>query len=135
MNTLLLVGLLASASVLLSLLLLTKRRFLQRRTPVELSTIFQSDLKGTSMDYETFRRVYEAVGQSYSLDPRLIRPSDSFKDFAAFDSFVLWKGKETMEKWLDDNFVFPKSEQRAAARQVNTVNDLLRLVQQLDPKR
>src|SRR5436309_8259014 len=82
----------------------TRRRFVRGREPMDLEGLFERDVKAHGISYQTFRRVYEALGRSFSLDPRLIRPSDSFKDILAFDSWTLWMGQERMEKWLTDNF-------------------------------
>lgn len=106
-----------------------RRQFVRGREPMDLHGIFERDVRERGISYETFRRVYEALGRSFSLDPRLIRPSDSFKDILAFDSWALWVGKERMEKWLADNF-----EVREAGAPIGTVMDLLRLAQESPEK-
>jgi hypothetical protein len=98
---------------------------------MDLEVIFERDvIREHGISYETFCRVYEALGRSFSLDPRLIRPSDSFKGILAFDSWALWVGKERMEKWLTDNF-----ELTEAGAPIGTVTDLLWLVQGSREKR
>ncbi len=106
-----------------------RRQLVRGREPMDLEGLFERDVRERGISYETFHRVYEALGRSFSLDPRLIRPSDSFKDILAYDSWALWVGKERMEKWLADNF-----EVREAGAPIGTVMDLLRLAQE-SPKK
>jgi hypothetical protein len=107
-----------------------KRRFVSGRQPMDLERLFDVDVRGRGITYETLRRVYEALGRSFSLDTRLIRPSDSLRDILALDSWGLWIGQERMEKWLADNFEVSETAVPPA-----TVMDLLRLAQDSPPRR
>jgi hypothetical protein len=50
---------------------------------------------------DTFTRVFRALGEAYSLDPRLIRPDDSLKRLLDMDSWVLDAGTEKLNRWLN----------------------------------
>lgn len=102
-----------------------RRRFIKNREPLGLEQIFEREVKGHGISYGTFRRVYEVLEHSFSLDIRFVRPSDSVKDIIALDSWDLWVGKEKMEKWMAENL-----QVRADAPPIRTVMDLLRVAEE-----
>ncbi len=103
---------------------LFKERWLRGRPPEDLVRIYERDLESAEIEYDVFRRVFEALGQFYRVDPRIIRPDDSFADLDTFDSFRLWQGKERMEQWLAETFKFESSQR------IETIKDLLSAVQE-----
>jgi len=126
MKVFLFVTLLGGATIAVAFFLLKKRWSLRKRPPEDMVRIFERDVKGAGIEYDVFRRVFEALGQFYGIDPRIIRPNDSFADFDTFDSFRLWEGKERMEQWLAETFKF-ESRQR-----IETVKELLLAVQEAE---
>ena len=73
---------------------------------------------------DTFVKVFDALGDAYSIDPRLIRPEDSLKKLLDADSWVLDAGTEKMNRWLTSVGI------ESVSRQPSTVLDLLLLVEQ-----
>jgi hypothetical protein len=92
-----------------------KRAFFKARVPVELKEIY-SQVEGR-VSFETFSEVWGKVGHSFSIDPRLICPADTFKAYSRFDSWDLGKGGDALEEWLKQLHLEPPSS-------VSTVLDL-----------
>lgn len=86
--------------------------------------IYNVYIKDYKVGYETFVEVYNTLSNAYSVNPKLIRPSDSLKKFFDIDSWDLDAGTEKMEEWLVKNLKIatPKKE-------IKTVLDLLILVE------
>ena len=72
---------------------------------------------------DTFTKVFHALGEAYSVDPRLIRPEDSLKKLLDADSWVLDAGTEKLNRWLTSIGIERISDQPS------TVLDLLVLVE------
>ena len=67
---------------------------------------------------ETVHDVWTRLGAFYSLDPRLIRPTDPLRLFNDVDSWMLWRGTEALEAWLSSLELDPP------ARRPETVYEL-----------
>jgi len=52
------------------------------------------------LSLETVHEVWTRLGVFYSLDPRLIRPTDPLRLFNDVDSWMLWRGTEALEAWI-----------------------------------
>jgi hypothetical protein len=78
---------------------LTKRSFLAGRVPEPLEVAYASVKDQVS--FEVFREVLEAIGKAYGMDPRLIRPTDTFSELGKADSWVLGKGEDDLTAWVD----------------------------------
>lgn len=109
-----------SIAVLLALRSLTKRSFLRRRTASPLEDLHASVKDQVS--FEVFSEVWEAVGRAYSIDPRLIRPTDTFSELSKADSWVLGKGEDDLTAWVGKRGL-------GRPRQLSTVMDLATWVQ------
>lgn len=87
-----------------------KNEFKKRRL-IELPELYDSDIASYGINYETFKKIYNALGNSYSIDPRLIRSNDPLKKFFKIDSWDLDAGTEKMEEWLCKEFNLENSSQ------------------------
>ena len=116
---------LAGALVVVVCRVAMRRRFGRGRELMDLRAIFDGDLRTGDVSYETMCSVFDALGTSFGLDPRLIRPNDKVKDILAVDSWSLWGGKERMEVWLAENF-----DLREGTEDIQTVMDLLLFAQE-----
>ena len=72
---------------------------------------------------DTFTKVFHALGEAYSVDPRLIRPEDSLKKLLDADSWALDAGTEKLNRWLTSVGIEKVTDQPS------TVLDLLVLVE------
>lgn len=75
-----------------------RRLFVKNREPASIEGMHSSIFEQVSLD--VFRDVFVMLGDSYSLDPRLIRPDDSLQDFVRHDSWRLDIGTEKFNQWL-----------------------------------
>jgi len=57
----------------------------------------------SKVDIKVFRAVMRGVGESYSINPELIRPEDPLSRFIKADSWLLGAGTERLNDWLSDN--------------------------------
>lgn len=102
-----------------------RKQFFKDRKPTSLEDIYNTYVKDHKIKYETFAEVYKLLGDSYSVDPRLIRPTDPLKKFFDIDSWDLDVGTEKMNDWLTKTLKIetpPKKE-------IKTVLDLLIFVE------
>jgi hypothetical protein len=84
-----------------------KKAFFKARVPVELREIYSR--VEARLSFETFSEVWGKVGDSFSIDPRLIYPADTFKAYSRFDSWDLGKGGDALEEWLKQLHLEPPS--------------------------
>jgi hypothetical protein len=98
-----------------------RRRAFRGRTAVELAEMHHPH--SSKVSFETFEQVLRAVGDAYSLDPRLLRPEDQLSKLLNMDSWVLDAGTEKLNKWLRAAGV------ATAETRVSTVLDLVLLVE------
>lgn len=110
-----------AATLVLGFRFIAKRRAVGGRTPRELIELHRSIAE--KVGFETFEQVYRAIGDAYSVDPRLIRSDDSLKKLLDMDSWVLDAGTEKLNERLRALGV-EEEEQR-----ISTVLDLLLLVE------
>lgn len=123
MDTWLWIGLIGVAAILVfGFRALARRKVSSGRVPVELREIHQSI--SDKVSFETMEQVYRAIGDAYSLDPRLVRPDDPLKRLLDMDSWALDAGTEKLNVWLRATGV------EAERRQIPTILDLLVLVEQ-----
>ncbi len=120
-GTLWIIAIACGAVLIVAFKWLAKRRAFHGRTPISLEEIQKSVDDKVSL--HTFTRVFRALGEAYSIDPRLIRPDDSLKTLLDMDSWVLDAGTEKMNQWLAQDGI------DEGARKPATVLDLLLLVE------
>ena len=77
-----------------------QRRAFRQRKLRDLSEVYESEVRQRGVDRETFEDVMNAVAKCFSLDPRVIKPTDSLRAFKAMDSWYLWHGWDQLEDWL-----------------------------------
>lgn len=99
---------------------IAQKRVFKGRQPLSLEEIFDSLDQKHQIEFETFVKVYKALGEFYHVDPSIIRPEDALKIFFDIDSWDLDTGTEKMEKWLRDTFNIAWGK-----KQLLTVLDLL----------
>lgn len=86
--------------------------------------IYNVYVKNYDVKYETFIEVFKALGNSYSINPQLIRPTDSLKIFFDIDSWDLDVGREKMEEWIVKILKIERPK-----KEIKTVIDLLILAE------
>lgn len=96
---LLLIGIM-SAAILLVLLgkHMAKRKIVAGRHPLSFEELHR--LTDSQVSIQTVSKVLTMLGESYGLDPRLIRPDDRLKSFFDLDSWTLGAGTERINNWL-----------------------------------
>lgn len=109
------IGLIVVVTVVLGFRALAKRSFLKQRTPASLEDLHASVKDRVS--FEVFSEVWAAIGKAYRVDPRLIRPTDTFSELSKADSWVLGKGEDDLTEWVDKKGV-------GRPAQLHTVLDL-----------
>lgn len=115
-------ALVVGTSLVLGFRALTRRAFAKSRPSVSLEEL-HAPVKDR-VSFEVFSEVWTVLGRAYGIDPRLIRPADTFTELNKADSWVLGKGEDALTEWIDQRgFGRP-------ARQPQTVLDLATWVQQ-----
>lgn len=99
----------------------SRQKFIKGRSPLSFEEIQSSMAPGISLN--TLAPVFDVLGEAYGVDPRLIRPDDSFKSFFDLDSWTLDAGTEKINKWLTSQGI------QKTNGQLVTVFDLLLLVE------
>jgi hypothetical protein len=92
------VVLVCAISAVLIFKVLAKRSILRGRTPLPLE-----DIHGTVKDdlsFGVFSEVWAVLGKAYSVDPMLLRPTDTFQALGKMDSWTLGSGEDAIEDWL-----------------------------------
>jgi hypothetical protein len=74
-----------------------KRAFLKQRIPSSLQEL-HAPVK-EQVPFEIFSEVWTVLGKAYGIDPRLIRPTDTFDELSKADSWVLGKGEDDLTEW------------------------------------
>ncbi len=95
----LLIALAAAIAAILLFRGLARRSAFAGRTPAPLEEIYRS-VKG-QVSFEAFSEVWSTLGKAYSIDPRLLRPTDTFNALNRMDSWTLGKGEEEIGKWIE----------------------------------
>ena len=119
-----LIGLAVCAIIVLAGKFLSRRLAFSHRKPMSLDDIYQTIASEYRITYDTFVNVFRALGDNYSIDPRLIRPEDSLKKLFDVDSWDLGERTLKMEKWLLSTFDIPEG-----GRDLKTVLDLLMILE------
>lgn len=109
----------AVAAVVIGKSLATKSA-LRGRTPEPLETLYGPVRDQVS--FEIFSEVLSVLGRVYSIDPRLLRPTDTFAALGKIDSWTLGQAEDQVGKWLKEKGV-------EAPPRLQTVLDLARCVQ------
>ena len=122
MGWLLAIALVCGSGLMLGFRALTKRSFLKKRMPSSLEEL-HAPVKDR-VSFEVFSEVWAVLGKAYDVDPRLIRPADTFDELSKADSWVLGKGEDALTEWADERG-FGRPAQR-----LQTVLDLAAWVQQ-----
>ena len=113
-------GLAAAVVVVVVFKSLATRSFLRGRTPEPLEELY-APVKD-QVSFETFSEVLSVLGHAYSIDPRLLRPTDTFSALGKIDSWTLGKAEDQVGKWLREKGV-------EAPPRLQTVLDLVKCVQ------
>ncbi len=95
----LLVGLAGAIVAMLVFKGLARRSIFRGRVALPLAEVHASVKDQVS--FEVFNEVWTEVGKAYGIDPRLLRPTDTFADLNKADSWVLGKGEDDLAEWLD----------------------------------
>lgn len=90
------------------------------RIPKAFDEIYNSEVKEYGVTYETFEKIYNALGRFYSVDARVIHPSDPLKIFFDIDTWDIGEKTDMMDEWLFETFNLG-----AKGYKMNTVLDLL----------
>jgi hypothetical protein len=94
------IGLAVTIAAVVLFKALAKRSALQGRTPLPMEDIYDSVKDQVS--FEVFSEVWSVLGKAYSIDPELLRPTDTFVALGRMDSWTLGKGEDDVGKWLKE---------------------------------
>lgn len=100
----------------------SKKQLITGRDSLDFSDIYSSVDKKISFD--TFSEVLNVLGNSYSVNPQLLRPTDSLQKIHKMDSWSLGAGDEKMGQWLMDKGIKDVDENK-----LYTISDLMVLVE------
>lgn len=100
---------------------LSRRRFKSNRVVLNLDVMYKE--VANEVNYDTFKDVLFALGESYSIDPGILRISDTLEDLEKLDSWDIGTGTEKMNDWLQRKGV------KTFDGSVRSVKDLLLAVQ------
>lgn len=98
MGTYLAIGLVLAVAAVLGFKKLARRSLERGRTPAPLVEIHRS-IQG-EVSIHVFNEVWSKLGESFSIDPRLIRPEDKLKTLTGLDSWDLGHGEDALGQWL-----------------------------------
>ena len=96
----LLLGLAGAIVVVLVFKAVARRSVFRGRVAMPLAEV-HAPVKD-QVSFEDFNEVWTEGGKAYGIDPRLLRPTDTFADLSKADSWVLGKGEEDLAKWMDE---------------------------------
>jgi hypothetical protein len=115
------IGLIIAAITITAFRYFSRKSFKKGRTPQPLSDIYNSINEQVSS--EVFNEVWLKVGEALSIDPKLIRPSDSLKTLGIIDSWNFYKGEDSLSLWIEQKHLDPRP-------QLETMLDLVKWIQQ-----
>lgn len=98
MGTYLVIALALAIAAVLAFKKLARRAFERGRAPMQLVDIYRTVQDQISVG--VFNEVWSMLGEAFSIDPKLIRPEDKLKSFAALDSWDLGRGEDVIGRWL-----------------------------------
>jgi hypothetical protein len=85
---------------------ISKKCFLEGRGLESLENIYE--MANEEVSRYIFIETFTKIGEIFSIDPRLLRPDDKFKDLLVIDSWTLGAGEEKLISWLrKEKFNFP----------------------------
>jgi hypothetical protein len=93
------IGLVAAIVAVFAFRGFARRSVFRGRAATPLTEVHASVKEQVS--FEVFNEVWTVIGKAYGIDPRLIRPTDTFADLGKADSWVLGKGEDDLTEWLD----------------------------------
>jgi hypothetical protein len=93
-----LTGLVLAIAAMLGFKRLAHREFERDRTPLPFADIHRTVQDQISIG--VFNEVWSKLGESFSIDPKLIRPNDKLKSLADLDSWDLGRGEDALTQWL-----------------------------------
>lgn len=91
-------GLAVAVVAVASFKVLATRSVLRGRTPESLEQIY--DPVKDQVSFETFSEVLSLLGRAYSINPGLLRPTDTFVELGRIDSWTLGKAEDDVGDWL-----------------------------------
>ncbi|MCD9032531.1 hypothetical protein LDO32_12430 [Luteimonas sp. Y-2-2-4F] len=97
-----------------------RRKFARSRSLLKIEEIYK-EVSG-QVEFGVFNEVLIAIGESYRINPGLIRPSDRLEEFIRIDSWRLDAGSEALSNWLERKGINWK------VKPASTVLELARLV-------
>jgi hypothetical protein len=104
---------------------LARRSHVRGREPQSLADMHSSIKDQVSQ--EVFNEVWLKIGEAFSIDPRLIRPSDLLRSLSNIDSWDLGEGEDALNLWLDQKHL-------GTPPPLETVLDLAKWVEASKPK-
>jgi hypothetical protein len=116
------IGLAVAVAAVVGFKALATRSVFRGRTPEPLEKI-HAPVKD-QVSFEIFSEVLSLLGRAYSIDPGLLRPTDTFSALGKIDSWTLGKAEDDVGKWLKEKGV-------EVPPQLDTVLDLARCVKPL----
>jgi hypothetical protein len=85
------IGLVAAIGAVFAFRGLARRSVFRGRAATPIPEVHASVKEQVS--FEVFNEVWTVIGKAYGINPRLIRPTDTFAELSKADSWVLGKGK------------------------------------------
>jgi hypothetical protein len=95
----LLIGLLAAIVAVVVFKSIARRSIFKGRVTVPLRELHTNI--NDQVSFDIFSEVWTEIGKAYRIDPRLIRPTDTFAELSNADSWSLGKGEDELAGWLD----------------------------------
>lgn len=120
------IAVVGGAALVAGFRILSKRSFVKDRSPSSLEDLHAQVEDRVS--FEVFSEVWTALGEAYGVDPRLIRPTDTFAELGKADSWDLGKGEDRLTAWAGKRGLGRPPE-------LNTVLDLAAWVERSTPAR
>lgn len=99
----------------------SKKRIAESRAPLDFMDMYsQANL---TADYEIFSKVMDLIGQAFHVNPKLLRPADELKKLYDMDGWILDKGTEQLNMYLEKEFKIT-----TFAEQPKTIAELIEAV-------
>jgi len=77
----------------------SRKSFSKNHEMRQLDDIYE-EVKG-HISFDTFSEIWLKVGEAFSIDPRLIKPSDTLKALCNIDSWDLGRGEDVLSEWIE----------------------------------
>ena len=82
---------------------INKRQAFKNREPQSLELTFKNEIAG-EVQFVTYEKLFNAVGEAFKVDPKLLRPADSLDKFLSLDSWDLGEGTEILDSLIEESF-------------------------------